>query len=260
VNGVDAGKLVAFAVDVTATPGGSGEAAEYARLVDRYLADASFRRLVDDILEGVGCEVTDATLHAGLIVRSQLGGPWCWPARGADLPWNKSFLDLEERAARMIVVPALLAYVAPAAADFDDLLSDPTVVPATVSVRDLERFIRDFAQQHEAESPDPAGEERPAWWYWLQPSEDTSGRKRISRKTTTYLTYDVLQFLHRQGLLVKTTGTSAADAVYRPRRRLLAHYRDLLIDDLFTALRDFAAAYGRPDTVRRPDEPSTGEA
>ncbi|MFG2050412.1 hypothetical protein ACGFIW_23630 [Micromonospora sp. NPDC048935] len=29
------------------------------------------------------------------------------------------------------------------------------------------------------------------------------------------------------------------DTVFRPRRRLLAHYRDLLVDDLFTDLRDF---------------------
>lgn len=58
VDGIDAGRLIAFATDVTAAPGDSGERAEYARLAGRYLSDAAFRMLVDDILEGVGCEVT----------------------------------------------------------------------------------------------------------------------------------------------------------------------------------------------------------
>jgi len=250
VDGIDVGRLIAFAGDPAATPGTSGDAAEYGRLIERYLSVAVFRRLVDDVLEGIGCEVTDATLHTGLILRAQPRSAWAWPAHATDLPWNKEFLRPEQRACRMLVVPALLAYIAPSAADFDDLLSDPTVVPAELSVRDLERFIRDFAQQREAASPDPVGPDRPAWWYWLQlPEESTTpDGKRISRNTTTYIVYDVLQFLHKQGLLVRTVATSAGDAAYRPRRRLLAHYRDLLANELFGALQRFAA--GRSGDVQ----------
>lgn len=244
MDGIDVGRLIGFVGDPTATPGSSGDAAEYARLVDRYLSEAAFRRLVDDVLEGVGCEVTDATLQMGLILRAQPGSAWAWPAHAADLPWNKEFLRLpEQRACRMLVVPALLAYIAPSAADFDDLLADPTVVPAELSVRDLERFIRDYAHQREAASPDPVGPDRPAWWYWLQLPEESStpSGKRIGRNTTTYVVYEVLQFLHTHGLLVRTATSSAGEAAYRPRRRLLAHYRDLLANELFSSLQAFAA-------------------
>jgi hypothetical protein len=54
----------------------------------------------------------------------------------------------------------------------------------------------------------------------------------------------VLEFLHRQHLLIKVRDAPARDCVYRPRRRILAHYRDLLIDDLFASLRQFAGEQG----------------
>jgi hypothetical protein len=257
MDGIDAGRLMAFACDETASPGSTGEAAEYTRLINRYLREATFRKLVDDVLEGVSCEVTDVTPHLGLVLRSHPDGPWCWPARQDDLPWNKTWAKNENdsvmRSARMLVVPALLAYLAPSAADYDDLLADPTLILPSVPVRELERFIRDFAHQREAESPDPAGEERPIWWHWLQLSGETPTAERISRVSTTYVVYDVLKFLHTRGLLKKTSGTSAVDSVYTPRRRLLAHYRDLLVDDLFTSLRRFASE--RDTSTRPPGQP-----
>jgi hypothetical protein len=246
MDGIDAGRLIAFATDVTATPGDSGERAEYARLAGRYLSDAAFRMLVDDILEGVGCEVTDADARAGLVLRSRPDGPWAWPAQSGDLPWNKKALTQGERACRMLVIPALLAFIAPSAADYDDLASDPTLRPPDVAVRDLERFIRDFAGQREADSPEPPGGDPPVWWHWLQLQQEapTPGQQRTSRSDATYLVYEVLEFLHRQHLLIKVRDAPARDCVYRPRRRILAHYRDLLVDDLFASLRQFAGEQG----------------
>lgn len=249
MDAVEAGRLIAFACDVSAVPGASGPSADYAGLTRRYLSDAVFQRLVDDIAEGVGCVVAHAGLHEGLVLRSEPDGPWCWPSKSADLPWNKTFKPGSsfERAARLLVLPALLAYVAPSAADLDDLLSDPAMIPPPVPVRDLEEFIRDFAHHKEAEESDPVGEERPLWWHWLQTASVTPTSERISRATSTYLVYDVLQFLHAAGLMVKTMGSSAKDAVYRPRRRMLYHYRDLLMDDVFAALREFASDRPTPE-------------
>lgn len=256
MDGIDAGRLIAFATDVTAVPGSSGDSAEYARLVGRYLSDAPFRRLVDDILEGVACEATDADPRAGFVVRSRPDGPWAWPAHSNDLPWNKKTPPAEERACRMLVIPALLAYIAPSAADFDDLASDPSLRPPDVAVRDLERFIRDFAAQREADGADLASEERPIWWHWLQMPQEapTRRQKQAARIDTTYLVYDVLRFLHKQSLLIKTGGTAVRDTVYRPRRRLLAHYRDLLVDELFTSLRKFAAQQANSSGMPRTED------
>lgn len=245
---VDAGRLLTLALDVSASPGnasGSGNAADYARLVDRYLADASFRLAFDGLLEGVGLSVATADPAVGVVVRAAEDSPWAWPRRSTDLPWNRAaFTSASERASRALVMVALLAYMAPSAADLDDLLSDPATVLTTVAVRDLEQFVRDFCEQREAESEDPSGEpdDRPLWWHWLQLPPDAPTAKRIARTTTTKVVYDVLSFLHEQGWLIDTTpAKGGADKRYRPRRRLLHHYRDLLLDPMFVALRRHAA-------------------
>lgn len=245
----DVGRLLAFALDVTAIPGASGASADYTRLVDRYREDAAFRSLFDSVIEGAGCEVAAAESSIGLVLRTRPDGPWAWPARTADLPWNKSFEDPHLRAARALVVLAILAYVAPSAADMDDILGDPAVVLPTIGVRDLEQFIRDFSAQHEARNTDPVADEstRPLWWHWMQLPAEAPTAKRISRRTTTYIVHDVLSFLAQTGWLIDTTTNKAvADKRYRPRRRFLHHYRDLLLDDVFTALWRHAQEYGRP--------------
>jgi hypothetical protein len=240
---VDVGRLLSFSLDVTAAPGSAGLAADYARLVRRYLDDAVFRALFDGVVEGAGCEVTTADPNIGVVLRTRPDGPWAWPARSAELPWNKSFEEPKQRAARALVVLALLAYVAPSAADLDDLLSNPDVVLTTVGVRELEQFIRDFCEQCEANTPDPAGDvdSRPLWWHWVQMPAEAPTAKRISRGTTTYVVYEVLSFLHGAGWLVdRTSDRAAVNKQYRPRRRLIHHYRDLLLDDVFGALRRHA--------------------
>lgn len=241
MDGIDAGQLIAFATTVSMAPGRSGDGADYQRLLERYLADSQFRQLVDDILEGAGCEVADATAQGGMVLRSTPEGPWHWPMRARDLPWQKSFLSGPDRAARMVTVVALLAYLAPSAADFDDWLSDPDRILPDVSARALDAFVRDFAQQRDAEQLPETDRDRPLWSYWLDKSAAAPESRRIARQTSEYPVHDVLKFLHGEGLLIKTGGSSATDTTYRPRRRLLLHYRDLLLDELFGALRDFAA-------------------
>lgn len=255
-NTSDVGRLLAFALDVAAVPGASGTSADYARLVERYREDAAFRDLFDTIIDGAGCEVTTADPGVGLVLRTRPDGPWAWPSRSTDLPWNKSFEEPHPRAGRALVVLALLAYVAPSAADMDDILADPAVVLPTIGVRDLEQFIRDFSAQHEAASTDPVADRatRPLWWHWMQLPAEAPTAKRISRQTTTYIVHDVLSFLQSNGWLIDTTpGKAAADKKYRPRRRLLHHYRDLLLDEVFTALQQHAQGLGTrggaaPDT------------
>lgn len=242
---VDVGRLLAFALDVTAVPGENGLQADYGRLIQRYIEDAAFRALFDGTVEGAGCTVTTADRHIGIVLRTRPDGPWAWPARSADLPWNGKFEDAHQRAARALVVIALLAYVAPSAADLDELLADADVVVTTVGVRDLERFIRDFCEHCEANAIDPGdgAEHRPLWWHWLQLPAEAPTTRRSSRGTTTYVVYDVLSFLQGAGWLIDTTSSRAAsDKRYRPRRRLLHHYRDLLLDEVFGTLQRHAAA------------------
>lgn len=262
---VDVGRLLAFALDVTASPGSAGMPADYARLVQRYLEDAPFRALFDGVVEGAACEVTIADRNIGIVLRTRPDGPWAWPARSADLPWNRAFDDPHQRAARALVIIGLLAYLAPSAADLDDILSDADVVLTTVGVREVEQFIRDFCQQCEADTPDPAGDvdTRPLWWHWLQMPAEAPTSRRISRGTTTYIVYDVLSFLHGRGWLIDTAPSrAAADKRYRPRRRLMHHYRDLLLDDLFGALRRHAeqsrASATAPETGKRPTSDGKG--
>lgn len=240
---LDVGRLLAAALDITLVPGSSGRPAEYARLIQRYREDASFRALFDGVVEGAGCEVASADRHVGLVLRTLADGPWAWPARSADLPWNKSFEDPHQRAARALVVIGLLAYVAPSAADLDDLLSDPDSIPTVVAVRDLERFIRDFCEKCEDEEIDPSGgaAERPLWWHWLQLPAEAPTPRRTSRVTTTYIVYDVLSFLQKTGWLIDMApNRSVSEKRYRPRRRLMHHYHDLLLDDVFGAIRRHA--------------------
>lgn len=240
---VDVGRLLAFALDPTLSPGGSGALADYTRLVERYREDAPFRAQFDAVVEGAGCEVTTVDPHVGIVLRTRPDGPWAWPSRSADLPWNGSFEEAQLRAARALVVIGLLAFVAPAAADLDDLLSDADVVLPNVGVRELERFIRDFCEQREAERADAAVDDdsRPLWWHWLQIPAEAPTEKRAARGTTAYIVYDVLSFLQEKGWLIDATpNRGVVDKQYRPRRRLLHHYRDLLLDDVFNALRRFA--------------------
>jgi hypothetical protein len=258
MDGVEAGRLIAFALDRGVVPGKSGQGAEYAGLIKRYNADVPFHRLVDDILEGAGCEVAYAGPE-GVVIRSDPDGPWAFPAGAEDLPWNRKKFKSNaaaERAARMTVVPALLAYIAPSSADFDDLLQDHSKLPPAVSVRDLELFIREFALQLESGHGESLGEERPMWWHWVQSSSDIPTPKRVSPNAMLFLVNDVLSFLHGEGLLVKTSGTNAGTMVYRPRRRILYHYRDLLVDDLFASLQEFAEHRPAP----QPDAPTTTTA
>jgi hypothetical protein len=254
MDGVDIGRLIAFATDATASPGSSGQAGEYARLIEKYLSDAAFRLLVDDVAEGAGCTVSHAAPREGLILRSQPDGPWAWPERSTDLPWNRSFSKSPnpavEKAARMLVIPALLAYISPSAADYDDQLADPTLSLPLVTVRELEVFIRDFAARQEAGSPDPSDEERPAWWHWLQSAGETATTERIGRSTTGYVVFDMLQYLSQIGLLIKVSGSSH-DTVYRPRRRILHHYRDMLLNELYAAISQYAE-----DQARAADAPT----
>jgi hypothetical protein len=243
MNGVDAGRLFGHALNPTLTPGTSGKAADYGRLVERYLGDEAFRMLFDDILEGVGCTVAHASPETGVVVLAEPESPWCWPARHGDLPWNnKQFKDEDQRAARMIVIPALLAYVAPTAADLEDLLTDPTLLLPAVPVADLENFIREAALDLERAHGNPEGEERPMWWHWVQRAKDKSAGPR---STSTYVVADVLAFLHEHQLMVRCDTKPLHETAFRPRRRLLAHYRDLMVDELFRDLQDLAAGYER---------------
>ncbi len=237
---LDAGRLLTLALDVAASPGAGADGAEYTRLLRRYIDDAPFRALFDGVVEGTGCEVCAADATVGIVLRTRRDGPWAWPARGTDLPWNNSFEPPERRGARALVVIALLAFIAPSAADLDDLLSDSDVVVTAVSVRELEEFIRDFCEQRESTAAHPDSDERakPLWWYWLQLPPDAPTSTRIARSTTTYIVANTLSFLQQEGWLVDTTPKGAnADKRYRPRRRLIHHYRDLLLDEVFAALR-----------------------
>ncbi|MET8160348.1 hypothetical protein ABZT47_28650 [Sphaerisporangium sp. NPDC005289] len=243
MDSVDAGRLLALATDFTVIPGRSGLSAEYRRLVNRYVTEASFKMLIDGLLEGAECEATYASETEGLIVRADADSPWCWPAASGDLPWNTKKYRGEEaafqRAGRLLVIPALLAYIAPSAVELDDLMTDPTLLPPPVPVRELEKLIRDFAEHLEAEDPGLDGNEYPIWWHWLQASGESS-TGRAAPKTTSYMVNDVLQFLRERGLLTRVS-ESGTDTVYQPRRRLIFHYTDLLIDGLFTDLQQFAA-------------------
>jgi len=67
----------------------------------------------------------------------------------------------------------------------------------------------------------------------------------------------MLEFLHKQHLLIKVRDAPARESVYRPRRRILAHYRDLLVDDLFASLRQFA---GEREARLRPSAAVDGMA
>lgn len=241
---VDAGRLLAFALDITASPAGGVGAAEYMRLVDRYREDASFRVHFDGVIEGAGCEVATANHSVGVVLRTRPDGPWAWPAKSADLPWN-GFENTHLRAARALVIIALLAYLAPSGADLDDLLSDTEARLNPVGVRDLEQFVRDFCLQQESQSPNPTGDEtsRPLWWHWLQLPAEAPTAKRMARTTTSYVVHGVLSFLHGKGWLIDVTPKlSSEDKRYRPRRRLLYHFHDLLLDSLFRALREHAEA------------------
>jgi hypothetical protein len=248
MNGIDAGRLLGYALNPTLTPGSGGKAADYGRLVERYLGDETFRMLFDDILEGVGCTVAHASLETGIVVLAEPESPWCWPARSSDLPWhNKQHKEEDQRAARMLVIPALLAYIAPTAADLEDFLTDPTLQLREVPVADLENFIREAALHLERANGNPDGEERPLWWYWVQRAQDKSAGPR---STSTYLVADVLGFLHEHQLMVRCDSKQLHETTFRPRRRLLAHYRDLMVDELFRDLQDLAAGYERQSTAR----------
>lgn len=252
MNGFKAGRLLVFALDVTATPGRTGQAAEYARLVGRYLGEELFRQLFDDLLEGAGCSVAHASAETGLVLLAEPDSAWAWPARSSDLPWGRKQKE-EHRAARMLVIPALLAYVAPTAADLEDFVEDHTRIVPDVPVADLEDFIRQFALQQEAATPDPVGEERPLWWHWVQLPQVRSA-ERSARTTSTYLVADVLEFLLDQHLAVRRDNRPLTETVYRPRRRLIAHYRDLMLHDLFAGLQNFSATHDRTPLTSNDEE------
>ncbi|MGW4325861.1 hypothetical protein ACWEKR_08230 [Nocardia sp. NPDC004573] len=248
MDGIDTGRLISFATKMSVTPGRSGEAAEYERLITRYQSDAEFQQLVDDFLEGAQCAVSSVRTESGLILRSDPDGPWCWPEAASELPWNKNSPRPAERACRMLVIPALLAFIAPSAADLEDLLADPTLRPPAVPVRELEEFIRTYAEYCDQQNPDPDSDDPPVWWQWLQLTAlgDTPTQQRASRVDTTHLVYDVLLFLSKKGLLSKSGDTPARDTVFRPKRRILAHYEDMFCDEVFVGLQKFSAV-NRPD-------------
>jgi hypothetical protein len=239
----DLGRLLTFALDVSAIPGESGERAEYRRLTTRYRTDPAFRQIVDDLLEGADCEVTDASDRVGLIVHALPGSAWAWPPKATDLPWNQGFDKPYEKALRLYVIVALLARPFPTGIDIESALDDESFTPAPVSVMELERFIRSFCEQERDNNPPlPASmpeDQRPLWWWWCHLNAVRPTDARISRGTTGYIIFHTLQLLAEVGLLIDMAPSAGAGRKqYRFKRRLLLQYRDFLLDPLFAALRE----------------------
>ncbi|MDP9792432.1 hypothetical protein J2S43_000944 [Catenuloplanes nepalensis] len=237
----DVGRLIAFGTNIAMTPGASGERAEYRRLIHEYVMNPDFRDAVDAVLGGAECEVTDANETLGLVLFPRSGSPWSWPGKAPDLPWNKSD-DSADRTARMLTIVALLAMQFPAGVDLEAMLNDTDRAVPSVSVLQLEEYIREFCERQKANEPDvEAGtpdRELPMWSLWLSRTTYGGAVKRTSRTTSTYLVYQTLDGLQQLGFVSDLTPDSPAEQKnYRIRRRLLAQFPDFLMNPLFEALR-----------------------
>ncbi len=246
----DIGRLLTFALDVTATPADTGERAEYRRLLDRYRTEPEFRYAVDDLLDGADCEVTEASERVGLVVHARAGSAWAWPQKSADLAWNQ-FDKRHEKALRLYVLTALLARPFPTGIDIESALDDNSFAPVPISVTELEQFIRSFCEEERDRNPvipaDLAEDDRPLWWWWCHINATQPTDVRASRGTTGYIVYHTLKALADVGLLTDATPEATAGRKqYRFKRRLLLQYRDFLLDPLFTALRQHSAQVNTP--------------
>jgi hypothetical protein len=238
---VDVGRLVGYATDITCTPAASGTGADYRNLTRRYVIDGEFRTAVDEILDGVDCEVTDASEEVGLIVYPRPGSPWEWPTGAGDLAWNKG--EPEERAARMLVIVALLARHFPTGIDIESFIDDPQRALLPISVQELEQYIRGFCEQQKAGRPDMPSDltdaDTPLWAWWTSNDAYSTTDHAISRGTTSYLVFKTLDSLATMGLTIDVTRDKPAERKkYRMKRRLLLQYRDFLMNPLFNALRE----------------------
>lgn len=227
------------------TPGASGDRAEYRRLVREFVMDPDFRDAVEAVLGGAECEVAEANETVGLVLYPRPGSLWAWPAKAPDLPWNKSD-DLGERAARMLTIVGLLAMQFPAGMDLEALLEDPDRAVPSISVVQLEQYIREYCERQKNTEPDvPAAtsdQDLPLWAWWLNRTAYGGGEKRASRTTSTYLVYTTLDGLQQLGFVSDLTPDRPAEQKsYRIRRRLLAQFPDFLMSPLFEALRPPAA-------------------
>lgn len=238
----DVGQLIAYATNIAMTPGATGDRAEYRRLVREFVMNPDFRDAVEATLNGAECDVADVNETVGLVLYPRPGCIWAWPAKAPDLPWSKGD-DAGERAARMLTIVALLAMQFPAGVDVEAMLDNPDRTVPSVSVMQLEEYIRSFCERQKAQEPDVAAgtsdEDLPMWSWWLNRTAYGGGEKRASRTTSTYLVYTTLDGLQQLGFVSDLTPESPAEQKnYRIRRRLLAQFPDFLMNPLFEALRD----------------------
>jgi hypothetical protein len=203
----DLGRLQSYALRPKTRPGADGD---YARLISRYLDDATFRTAFDALLDGLDSRV----LHAGdlgLVLTTRRESVFAYRISGEAATWTKD----KAKVLRGVAHLGIAAYAYP----HPDDLHDPVV--RYVDVVPLEAFIRRSLAQLRARA-DAVAEGAPdahdaivdlalaagvnaAWSEWdrMHPAEVTQkgrGTGRISSRSATYWCLRALRDLVEHGL------------------------------------------------------------
>lgn len=226
-----AGRLIQWGLRVKAVPFNDEE---YRELLDRFIDQPSFRRLVIQIAAGLGLSVLEATAR-GLFLGTEDDS--VFGRRPSDFRGSSS---AEERLMDGLVQIAIAATIYPRQQDLDE---DTIEAKPPITAIEVDETLRSLCTEHKRRvSDDPDVESdaidrglQEAWRvYESRPGLKTTAKGNVSPNSTQSLIRRHLQSLVEHGcFLVSKQGTTE---LYRPTLRYQVQVKELAATKLYREL------------------------
>jgi hypothetical protein len=240
-----AGRLVQWALKSLARP---AQEPEYQELVEQYLDNPAFRSMVRELVDGLGLDLLDVSMH-GIVLAPQDNSVFA--LKPSDFRTGSAKTD--DRLLDGLAQVAIAATVFPRARDLDD---DPDIVRSPVTVDEVDEQLRRLCeglaeQARQLPDPDASDEKRgliEAWRVYLQRVDamDTRDARRAPRATRRVIEFS-LERLREFGCF--TCISSNGEPAWQPTRRYQILVQQLAATKLFQIVREAIERPGQGDAI-----------
>lgn len=236
-----AGRLIQWGLQPRVRPGAEPE---YGELIELYRNRSEFRRLVDEVADGLGLFVLDVSDH-GIVLSPHEDS--LFRLRAAE--YRPSSSRVEDRLLDGLVHLAIATVIFPRPGDLEDDVDRPR---PPVTVTEVEEHLRSLCEalaEAHRDAPDPEkGSDREglhrAWrvYHERYAVRETEGERRGRRSTTGLIEY-ALERLRENGCMVATEWS--AQPAWQPTRRYNVMVQELAATALYDEVRRALDAVAR---------------